>query len=506
MNEKITTASVEQLINWQKNGEVSAELITKSFLDKIQQLNPELNAYITVCDGSNDFPSALDTAKKIDQMRVSGEKLPQMAGVPIGLKDMICTRGIETTGGSQILKTWVPPYNATLAQKIIDNCMPILGKHNLDEFAMGSTNEFSGFGPVKNPLDTSKVPGGSGGGSAASVASGMSILAVGTDTGGSIRQPSAFTGTVGFKPTYGAVSRFGVLEMSSSLDQPGPVARSVLDSAYLFDIIKGYDPKDSTSQPFFSSKDCSSTAQTVKQAQARISDQPLKGVRIGVIKELTGEGFETGVLDNFKQTVRLIEDLGGSVDEVAIPMQKYALSAYFLIMPAEVSSNLARFDGVRYGQRVERENMSVADMTRETRGKFFGNEAKRRILLGTHILSAGYYDAYYGNALKVRTLLQEELKEHFSKYDFLVSPTAPTVAFNLGEEITDPMTRYSADIATVTANLAGYPAISIPNGLSENLPTGFQILGSAFKDNEVYALAGVLEEVMKQQGVKQGGK
>lgn len=465
-------------------GELSAVEVTTAFLDRIDAHNGELNAFLHV-----DREGALATAREVDERRAAGEQLPRLAGVPIALKDNIVTRGMPTTCASAMLAGWLPPYDATVVTRIKAEGMPILGKTNMDEFAMGSSTENSAFGPTKNPWDHARIPGGSGGGSAAAVAAGLAPLALGSDTGGSIRQPGAVTGTVGVKPTYGAISRYGLIAMASSLDQIGPVARSVTDAALLQDVIAGHDPADSTSL----------TDVPGDLAAAVSEGLDLSGVRIGVVRQLQGEGYQAGVLTAFTDTVEQLRAAGADIREIDCPSFEYALSAYYLIMPAEVSSNLARFDGMRYGVRVEPEHGPVTAETvmAATRGAGFGDEVKRRIILGTHALSAGVYDAYYGAALKVRTLVQRDFAAAFDEVDFLISPTAPTTAFAFGEKSDDLMAMYLNDVATIPANLAGIPAMSIPCGLAseDQMPVGFQILAPARADDRMYRLAAAVEQL-----------
>jgi aspartyl-tRNA(Asn)/glutamyl-tRNA(Gln) amidotransferase subunit A len=379
--------------------------------------------------------------------------------VPIAVKDVVVTKGLPTTAGSKILEGWIPPYDATLVERIKAAGLPILGKTNMDEFAMGSSTEHSAYGNTKNPWDLDRIPGGSGGGSAAAVAGFEAPLAIGTDTGGSIRQPGAVTGTVGVKPTYGGVSRYGLIAMASSLDQAGPVTRSVLDAALLHELIGGHDPHDSTS--------INEPVPGVVAAAQQGAQGDLKGLRVGVVKELSGEGYQAGVSARFDESLDQLRALGAEIVEVSCPSFGYALDAYYLIMPAEASSNLAKFDGMRFGLRVEPAEgpVTAERVMGATRGAGFGDEVKRRVILGTYALSAGYYDAYYGSAQKVRTLIQRDFAAAFEQADVLVSPTAPTTAFKFGEKLDDPLAMYLNDIATIPANLAGVPGMSLPNGL-----------------------------------------
>ena len=482
--------SARELAQLLAAGEVTSEELTTAYLDRIDEIDPELHSFLYV-----DREGALAQAREVDADRAAGKELPEFAGVPIAIKDNMCQRGIPTTCGSKMLEGWEPPYDATVVVKLREARLPILGHTNMDEFAMGSSTEHSAFGPTKNPWDSERIPGGSGGGSAAAVAAHLAPWALGSDTGGSIRQPGAVTGTVGAKPTYGAVSRYGLVAMASSLDQIGPVTTNVADAAALQAIISGHDAHDSTSLP---TSDADLVAATDELAQS------LEGKKIGIVTQMMGEGYNAGVLEVFHKVVEGLKERGAEVVEVSCPSFDYALGAYYLIMPAEVSSNLARFDGVRYGNRVLPKEGPVTSetMMAATREAGFGTEVKRRIILGTHALSAGYFDAYYGSAQKVRTLVQRDLAAAFEKVDVLLSPTSPTVAFKLGENITDPMAMYVNDIATIPANLAGVPAMTIPGGLSEGLPVGIQVIAPAHEDARMYAFAGAVERVADPAGAK----
>ena len=408
-----------------------------------------------------------------------------LGGVPLAIKDLFCTEGVPSAAGSRVLEGYRPPYTAAAVQRLAAAGAPMLGKTNMDEFAMGSSNENSGFGPVKNPWDQTKVPGGSSGGSAAAVAAGLAPWAIGTDTGGSIRQPAALCGIVGLKPTYGAVSRYGMIAFASSLDQAGPLTRDVTDCALLFSQMVGRDPCDSTS--------------TGMPEEVRLpTAERLDGVRVGVPPELTGGGVEPGVKEVFDQTLKRIEELGGSLEEVALPHSGHAISAYYVIAPAEASANLARFDGVRYGMRAG--DGDLLSMYEETRERGFGAEVKRRIMLGTYALSSGYYDAYYGRAQRVRTKIAEDFRSAFEQVDLIVTPTSPTVAFGLGERTEDPLAMYLSDFCTVPMPLAGIPAISIPGGLSGDLPVGIQLAGPAFSENRILDAAHALEGAIAFDG------
>jgi aspartyl-tRNA(Asn)/glutamyl-tRNA(Gln) amidotransferase subunit A len=484
----ITRESAASIADALSRKEISAVEVTQAHLDRIAAVDGDVHAFLHV-----DTDGALSAARDVDQRRAAGEELHVLAGVPIAVKDIAATCGVPTTVGSRILEHWIPPYDATVVTRLRAAGMPILGKTNMDEFAMGSSTEHSAFGPSHNPWDLTKIPGGSGGGSAAAVAAFEAPLAIGTDTGGSIRQPAAVTGTVGTKPTYGGVSRYGIVALASSLDQVGPVSRTVLDAALLHAVIGGHDPMDSTS--------IDAPVPPVVEA-ARRAD--VKGLRIGVIKELGGEGYQQGVQTRFEESVQLLVDAGAEVVEVSCPSFDYALAAYYLILPSEASSNLAKFDAMRYGLRVLPEGIdspSAEQVMAATRDAGFGDEVKRRIILGTYALSSGYYDAYYGQAQKVRTLISRDFAAAFEQADVLVSPTAPTTAFNLGEKLDDPIAMYLNDIATIPANLAGVPGMSLPSGLADEdgLPTGIQILAPATRDERLYGVGAALETMLTER-------
>jgi aspartyl-tRNA(Asn)/glutamyl-tRNA(Gln) amidotransferase subunit A len=464
-------------------GSFTAEALTRAHLERIERLNPVLNAFLQV-----DAEGALATARAVDAARAAGESLPRMAGVPVAVKDIACTVGIPTTAGSRMLQGWVPPYDATIVTRLKAARMPILGKTNMDEFAMGSSTEHSAYGPTRNPWDLERIPGGSGGGSSAAVAAYLAPLAIGSDTGGSIRQPAAVTGTVGTKPTYGGVSRYGVIALASSLDQIGPCARTVTDAALLHEVIAGHDPMDSTS--------IDAPVPPVLEASAT---RELAGLKVGVVREISGEGFQAGVLARFEEAVAELRALGAEIVEVSCPHFVYAMAAYYLILPSEASSNLARYDAMRYGLRVGPDDVdspSAEQVMGASRDAGFGDEVKRRIILGTYALSSGYYDAYYGQAQKVRTLIARDFATAFEQVDVLVSPTAPTTAFKIGANMEDPMAMYLNDIATIPANLAGVPGLSLPCGVADEdgLPVGLQILAPATQDQRLYAVGAALEE------------
>ena len=408
--------------------------------------------------------------------------------MPLALKDVIAAKGMPTTCGSKILEGWMPPYDATVTRRLREAGVVVLGKTNMDEFAMGSSTEHSAYGPTHNPWDLTRIPGGSGGGSAAAVASFQAPIAIGTDTGGSIRQPAAVTGTVGVKPTYGGVSRYGLVALASSLDQAGPCARTVLDAALLHAAVAGHDPLDSTS-----------IDAPVPDVVAAARSLDVNGMRVGVVKQFSGEGYQPGVEQRFREAVSLLEELGASVVEVDCPHFDYALPAYYLILPSECSSNLARFDAMRYGLRVGDDGTrSAEEVMALTRDAGFGAEAKRRIILGTYALSSGYYDAYYGQAQKVRTLIARDFEAAFEQVDVLVSPTTPTTAFPLGERVDDPMAMYLADLCTIPSNLAGNASMSIPAGLSpdDGLPVGLQFIAPPMADDRLYRVGGAVEAAL----------
>ncbi len=463
--------------------------ITRAHLHRIAMVDPAVHAFLHV-----DAEGALEQAAASDARRAAGNPASALDGVPIAVKDVMATKGLPTTCGSKILEGWIPPYDATVVARLRAAGLPILGKTNMDEFAMGSSTEHSAYGATHNPWDLDRIPGGSGGGSAAAVAAFEAPLAIGTDTGGSIRQPGAVTGTVGVKPTYGGVSRYGLVALANSLDQAGPVTRTVMDAALLHEIIGGHDPRDSTS--------IDRPLPALVEAARQGASGDLTGVRIGVVKELGGEGYQDGVLARFQESVDVMVAAGAEVVEVSCPHFVHALATYYLILPAEASSNLAKFDAMRYGLRVVPDgDPSAEEVMRATRDAGFGDEVKRRIILGTYALSSGYYDAYYGQAQKVRTLISRDFDAAFEKADVLVSPTAPTTAFKLGEKIDDPLAMYLNDLATIPANLSGVPGISVPNGLAaeDDLPSGLQILAPALADDRVYRVGAAVEALLEKQ-------
>lgn len=460
--------------------ELSSVEVTKAFLARIDEVNDKINAFLFV-----DHEGALAQAQAVDEKIAAGEKLGPLAGVPLAVKDLFCQKGIPTTASSKILEGWLPPYNATIVERCLAAGLVLLGKTNLDEFAMGSSTETSAFDPTHNPWDLEKIPGGSGGGSAAALAAFMAPLALGTDTGGSIRQPAAVTGSVGVKPTYGQASRYGVIAMASSLDQPGPCARNVEDTALLHAVICGYDPMDSTSI----------NAEMPDVVNALSGD--VRGMKIGVVKEFGGEGYQEGVLAQFQKAVTALAKAGAEIVEVSCPNFDYALPAYYLIMPSEVSSNLAKYDAMRFGLRVgDNGQHSAEEVMKFSRGAGFGLEAKRRIIIGTYALSAGYYDAYYGSAQKVRRLISQDFDRAFQQVDVLISPTTPYTAWKLGEKVTNPIAMYKADLCTIPSNMAGNASGSFPIGCAaeDGMPVGFQVMAPALADDRVYRVGAAIEK------------
>ncbi|MEV0704254.1 Asp-tRNA(Asn)/Glu-tRNA(Gln) amidotransferase subunit GatA [Saccharopolyspora sp. NPDC050389] len=479
----LTGLTASELAAKLQAGEVTSVEVTQAHLDRIAAVDPAVHAFLHV-----DADGALAAARRVDEERAAGNVTSPLAGVPLALKDVLTTTDMPTTCGSKMLEGWVPPYDSTVTRRLREAGVVVLGKTNMDEFAMGSSTENSAYGPTRNPWDLERIPGGSGGGSSAALAAFEAPLAIGTDTGGSIRQPGAVTGTVGVKPTYGGVSRYGLVAFSSSLDQPGPCARTVLDAALLHEVIAGHDPMDSTSidQP---------VPQVVAAAELGASGG-LQGVRVGVVREFSGDGYQPGVQRAFDAAVKQLSALGAEVIEVSCPHFNYALPAYYLIAPSECSSNLARFDAMRYGLRVGDDGArSAEEVMSLTREAGFGPEVKRRIMLGTYALSSGYYDAYYGQAQKVRTLITRDFTAAFQQVDVLVSPTTPTTAFKIGERVDDPMAMYLADLCTIPSNLAGNAAMSVPCGLSDedNMPVGLQIMAPAMADEWLYRVGAAYE-------------
>ena len=464
-------------------GETTSVELTQAHLDRVAAVDGQVKAFLHV-----DTEGALAQAKNVDARRAKGEKLSPIAGIPLALKDVLAQKGVPTTAGSKILQGWHPPYDSTVVSKLKSAGVVIMGKTNMDEFAMGSSTENSGYGPTFNPWDLTRTPGGSSGGSAAAVSAFEAPLAIGSDTGGSIRQPAALTGIVGVRPTYGAVSRFGLIAYSSSLDQAGPFGRTVLDTALLHEVMAGHDPKDATS-----------INAPVPAVVAAAKSGDVKGMKIGVIKQLQGEGYQKGVQTRFDESLQVLASLGAEIVEVDCPSFEYALAAYYLIAPSECSSNLARFDAMRYGLRTgDVDGASAEAVMSATRDAGFGREVKRRIILGTYALSSGYYDAYYGSAQKIRTLIIQDYAKAFAKADVLVSPTAPTTAYKIGEKVDDPMAMYLGDVATIPVNLAGICGMSLPAGLADedNLPVGFQIMAPAMQDQRLYQAGAALEAAL----------
>ncbi|WP_295774677.1 Asp-tRNA(Asn)/Glu-tRNA(Gln) amidotransferase subunit GatA [uncultured Microbacterium sp.] len=467
------------------SGDVSSVEATQAHLDRIAAVDGDVHAFLHVSD------HALEVAAGIDRRRAAGEALGELAGVPLAIKDVLVTTDMPSTSGSKILEGFLSPYDATVVARSRAAGLVPLGKTNMDEFAMGSSTEHSAYGPTHNPWDLDRIPGGSGGGSAAAVAAFEAPLALGSDTGGSIRQPAHVTGTVGMKPTYGGVSRFGAIALASSLDQVGPVSRTVLDSALLHDVIGGHDPHDATSLT-------DSWPSFAAAAREGAAGAGLAGLKVGVIRELPDSGFQAGVSASFRAALALLEAQGAEIVEVSAPHFEYGVAAYYLILPAEASSNLAKFDSVRFGLRVDVPGGTVEDVMAATRDAGFGAEVKRRIILGTYALSAGYYDAYYGSAQKVRTLIQRDFDAAFAQVDVIATPSAPTTAFKLGEKIDDPLQMYLNDVTTIPVNLAGVPGISIPSGLAEEdgLPVGIQFIAPAREDARLYRVGAAAEALL----------
>lgn len=465
-----------QLAEMIQKKEVSVSEVTQSVLDRIRSLEPLLNCYITVLEEESQA-----LARQIDKYIAQDGHVAPLTGLPMAVKDLICTKGVRTTCGSRILDNYLPVYDATVIQKLKDQRYLPVGKANMDEFAMGSSTENSYYGPTRNPWNTERVPGGSSGGSAAAVAAGEAIVALGSDTGGSIRQPASLCGVVGLKPTYGLVSRYGLIAFASSLDQIGPITKDVQDAAIVLNAIAGHDVMDSTSVK----------REIPDYSKALVDD--VRGLKIGVPRELMVEGVEVEVRDSVNQAVELLASLGAFCEETSLPYLEHSLSAYYIIAPAEASANLARYDGVKYGHRAKG-TRNVREMYKKTRSEGFGAEVKRRIMLGTYALSTGYYEAYYGQAQKVRTLIVNDFRQAFEKYDVLVSPTSPTVAFKIGEKVDNPLQMYLSDVCTIPVNLAGIPAISVPCGTSDGLPIGLQIIGRAFDEETILRVAYTFEQ------------
>jgi len=468
----ITSLTLTDLVKNIKDKKISSEETTKAFIDRGEK-SRDLNAYIT-----EDFSSALEKAKNFDQKPNFELKLP---GIPMAVKDLFCTNGVKTTAGSKILNNFIPPYESTVTQNIWNEGAILLGKLNCDEFAMGSSNETSFFGNVQSPIDKDLVPGGSSGGSASALAANLTPITIGTDTGGSIRQPASFTGTVGLKPTYGSCSRYGIVAFASSLDQAGPMSKNVKDCALLQEIISTYDEKDSTSIDF------------KRNEYSKELTNNIKGKKIGIPKEYRVDGMPKEIETLWTKGIEYAKDCGAEIVEISLPHTNYALPTYYIVAPAEASSNLARYDGVKYGFRSKGENL--IDMYEKTRSEGFGEEVQRRIMIGTYVLSSGYYDAYYLKAQKVRKLIKNDFDEAYKKVDAILTPSTPSAAFKIGEKTNDPVSMYLNDIFTVPVNLAGLPAISIPAGVDANgYPLGLQIIGKAFDEQNILNIAYAMEE------------
>ena len=482
--EGLTSLTAAELAEKIHSREITSREVTQAFLDRIAETNEELNSFLHV--GAEEARAAADAVDKA--LDAGEEPASGLAGVPLALKDLLVTTDAPTTAASKMLEGYVSPYDATVTKRLREAGIPILGKTNLDEFAMGSSNENSAFGPAHNPYDTERTPGGSGGGTAAALASGQAPLGIGTDTGGSIRQPAALTNTVGVKPTYGTVSRYGLIAAASSLDQAGPCGRTVLDTALLHEVIAGHDAFDATS--------VDKPVAPVVAAAREGAKGDLSGVKVGLIKQFERDGWQEGVMENYHAAVEQLREQGAEIIEVDCPHFDDALAAYYLIMPCEVSSNLARFDGMRYGLRAGDDGSHSAEQVMsQSRAEGFGPEVKRRIMLGTYALSVGYYDAYYLQAQRVRTLIAQDFDRAFEQVDVLVSPTTPTTAFKLGEKAEDPMAMYNFDLCTLPLNLAGLCGMSVPSGLASdtNLPTGLQIMAPAFEDDRLYKVGAAYE-------------
>ncbi|AKX94835.1 Asp-tRNA(Asn)/Glu-tRNA(Gln) amidotransferase subunit GatA [Neomoorella thermoacetica] len=468
----LTAHELSDLLN---RKEISSEEATAAIIDRIEAVDGRVQAYLT-----RTAEQALEEARAVDAARARGETLGPLAGVPMALKDNLCTEGVRTTCSSRMLADWVPPYDATVVRRLKEAGAVMLGKLNMDEFAMGSSTENSSFFPTRNPWDLERVPGGSSGGAVAAVAAGEAYFALGSDTGGSIRQPASFCGVVGMKPTYGRVSRYGLVAFASSLDQIGPITRDVTDCALVLEAIAGHDPLDSTSADL-----------PVPDYRSALKPE-VKGLKIGVPREYFGAGMEPEVAAIVRRAIAKLEELGAVCEETSLPHTEYALPAYYLVAPAEASSNLARYDGVSYGLRVP--GKDIIEMYMNTRSQGFGPEVKRRIMLGTYALSSGYYDAYYLKALKVRTLIRRDFETAFEKYDLLATPTSPTVAFRLGEKAGDPLAMYLSDLCTIPINMAGLPALSLPCGFSQGLPVGLQLIGRPFAEATLLQAAYAFEQ------------
>ena len=464
------TKTLAELSAMLESGEVSSVELTQTFIDRIKQLDPQLNSFITVTE-----TQALAQAKAADQQRAAGKAGP-LTGVPVAHKDIFCTLDVKTSCGSKMLDNFISPYNATVVEKMAEAGVVMLGKTNMDEFAMGSSNETSYYGPVKNPWNTQAVPGGSSGGSAAAVAARLTPAATGTDTGGSIRQPASLCGITGLKPSYGRVSRYGMIAFASSLDQAGPMAQTAEDCALLLNAMSGFDPRDSTS-----------LEKAVPDYTQELNNS-LKGLKIGLPKEYFGEGLDPDVALVVNQAIEQYKSMGAELVEISLPNTHLAVPVYYVVAPAECSSNLSRFDGVRFGYRCE-DPKDLEDLYKRSRGEGFGDEVKRRIMVGAYALSAGYYDAYYLKAQQLRRLISEDFIRAFEQVDVIMGPSSPEVAFNIGEKTDDPVSMYLSDIYTIAVNLAGLPGMSIPAGFSKNMPVGLQIIGNYFDESRLLNVA-----------------
>ena len=477
---EITSLTVHELKEKLAKKEIGVTEITKAYIDRINEKEKDVKAFVTTtCD------EAMEEAKKIDAKRENGENVSNLAGIPIGIKDNLCTKGVKTTCSSRMLENFIAPYNATVVEKLNNENIISLGKLNMDEFAMGASTEYSYFKKTCNPWNLSRVPGGSSGGSAAAVAANLVPWALGSDTGGSIRQPASFCGVVGLKPTYGLVSRYGLVAFASSLDQIGPITKDVEDAAILLNVIAGHDERDTTSYDI------------PKKDYTKTLKNDIKGMKIGIPKEYFGEGINEEVKEKLEEAINIYKKLGAEVEEFSLDIAQYALATYYIIACAEASSNLGRFDGIRYGYRTSNFT-NLKELYKNSRSEGFGPEVKRRIILGTYVLSSGYYDAYYKKAQQVRTLVKKEFDKAFEKYDILLTPTSPTVAFEIGTRSNNPLEMYLADICTVSVNIAGLPGISIPCGVnSENMPIGMQLIGNKFEEEKILNVAYAFEQEFK---------
>ena len=476
----ITELTVHELQEKLENKEITLTEITKAYIDRINSKENDVQAFVTTLTDE-----ALKKAEEIQNKKENEEITGEFAGIPIGIKDNICTKGVKTTCSSKMLENFVAPYNATVIEKLNEQNIINLGKLNMDEFAMGGSTEYSYFKKTRNPWNLNKVPGGSSGGSAAAVAANMVPWALGSDTGGSIRQPSSFCGVVGLKPTYGLVSRYGLVAFASSLDQIGPITKDVRDSSILLNLIVGHDEKDTTS------------VEMQKKDYTKALKNDVNGLKIGVPKEFFGEGINEEVKETLKKAIEKYKELGAEIEEFSLDIAKYSLAAYYIIACAEASSNLGRFDGIRYGYRAK-EYKNLKELYKKSRSEGFGEEVKRRIILGTYVLSSGYYDAYYKKAQKVRTLVMKEFNKGFEKYDVILTPTSPTVAFDIGSKTNNPLEMYLADICTVSVNVAGLPGISIPVGVDkQGMPIGMQLIGNKFQEETILNAAYTLEQQIK---------